>query len=294
MSDVAKSEKPYTANCEVLPGMVVPEGITRWALGVEYAGGVFRGFQAQPHDPQTVQGHLQRALSSIANEEITLVCAGRTDAGVHATGQVVHFDTRAKRVERAFTLGMNTQLPDQVAVRWAQPVPMAFHARFSARHRTYRYIIENTPSRPAIQNGLVTWDKRRLDVDAMAEAAGKLVGEHDFSSFRAAQCQARNPIRTIEYLTLERYQNFIVIEIRANAFLHHMVRNIVGVLSAIGAGEKPVSWVDTVLSARDRTQAGVTAPAAGLYLVSVGYPEAFTLPNTTPGPSFLPLPLHRS
>ncbi len=286
--------KPYSRNGEVLPGCPLPKGMQRVALGVEYTGLGFRGFQAQKHDPQTVQGFLHKALTNIANEPIELVCAGRTDAGVHATGQVVHFDTLAQRPGRAWTMGANTQLPDGVAITWAHSVDFSFHARFSARARTYRYIIQNTPSRPAIQNGLVTWDRRRLDLHAMQQAAKALEGEHDFSSFRAAQCQARSPVRRIDYISVRSLIPYIVIEIRANAFLHHMVRNIVGVLSAIAAGEKPVSWAAEVLSFKDRTKGGITAPPSGLYLVNVSYPDFNDLPVSDPGPGFLRLPFHTS
>jgi len=285
--------KTYSRNCEVLPGMAVPEGMTRWALGVEYNGTPFRGFQVQSHDPITVQGHLHTAISNVADEQIALVCAGRTDAGVHATGQVIHFDTLAQRPSRAWTLGANTQLPDAIAITWASPVNFDFHARFSAEHRVYRYVIQNTPSRPAIQNGAVTWDKRRLDLAAMRKAAAFLIGEHDFSSFRAAQCQARSPIRRVHYLEIHEIEPFIVIEICANAFLHHMVRNIVGVITTIAAGEQPVSWAQDVLNHRDRTKGGITAPAAGLYLVQVGFPSRFNLPMSRPGPGFMSLPLRQ-
>lgn len=283
--------KEYSRNCEVRADTLVPSDMQRIALGVEYNGNGFRGFQAQKHDPITVQGFLQKALSEIADESIELVCAGRTDSGVHATAQVVHFDTLATRPDRAWTMGINTKLPDGISVTWSQRMPFDFHARFSAQSRTYRYIIQNTQSRPAIQNGQVTWDKRRLDVKAMQLAANILIGEHDFSSFRAAQCQAKNPTRTINYLTVREYGCFIVTEISANAFLHHMVRNIMGVLLTVAADERPVSWVKQVLAAKDRTQAGITARAAGLYLVSVDYPNSFNLPSVEPGPGFLYLPL---
>ncbi|WP_317929933.1 tRNA pseudouridine(38-40) synthase TruA [Halioxenophilus sp. WMMB6] len=263
----------------------------RIALGVEYNGGLFRGFQVQKHDPKTVQGMLHLALSDIAAEPIELVCAGRTDAGVHASGQVIHFDTMAERPLKAWTMGVNTKLPDQIAVQWSKAVPFSFHARFSAQSRTYRYIILNSPTRPGIQNGLVTWDKRCLDLTVMRQAAALLEGEHDFSSFRAAQCQAKSPVRTIHYLKIIEHSPFIIIEVSANAFLHHMVRNIVGVLTTIAAGEKPLSWVNHVLEARDRCQGGVTAPAAGLYLVNVAYPGNFGLPGSRPGPGFLEIPL---
>lgn len=264
----------------------MPVGMHRVALGIEYDGNGFAGFQAQKFAVETVQGSLEKALSNIANEPITLVCAGRTDAGVHASGQVVHFDTLAERPERAWRMGVNTQLPDAISVNWVQPVEPQFHARFSAQARTYRYLIYNRPSRPGILAGKVTWDRRRLDLAAMQSAARVLVGRHDFTSFRAAQCQARNPVREILHLDLARRGDLIVVEVKATAFLHHMVRNIVGVLLAVGAGEKPIDWIVDVLAAKDRCQAGVTAPAAGLYLVAVDYPATFGLPQQLPGPFF--------
>ncbi len=269
----------------------MPEGMRRIALGVEYDGRSFAGFQVQKFAVDTVQGSLEKVLSSIANEPITLVCAGRTDAGVHATGQVVHFDTLAERPERAWRMGVNTQLPDSISVRWAMEVSPGFHARFSAQSRTYRYLIDNQRSRPGILNGKVTWDRRRLNIEAMQTAARYLVGKHDFSSFRASQCQARSPIREIEHLHIVSRGSLIVIEVKATAFLHHMVRNIVGVIAAVGAEEKPVEWVEEVLAARDRRCAGVTAPPHGLYLVAVDYPSAFTLPTQAPGPFFLSEPV---
>lgn len=287
-----RQAKPYTRNCEIQPHMVLPEGLYRMALGVEYQGSEFRGFQVQPHDERTVQGHLHAALSNIANEPITLVCAGRTDSGVHATGQVVHFDCVNPRPVKAWLMGVNTKLPDAIAVRWARHVPLDFHARFSATHRTYRYVIQNTKTRPGILRNAVTWDKRRLNLAAMDAAAQQLVGEHDFSAFRASICQANSPVRSIHYISIRQLSDYVVIEVRANAFLHHMVRNLVGVLGAIAAGEKPVAWAAQVLASRDRTQAGVTAPAAGLYLVDVGYDSAFDLPRLALGPGFMELPLH--
>ncbi|GAB2196082.1 tRNA pseudouridine(38-40) synthase TruA [Sessilibacter sp. MAH4] len=285
------ARKEYSPNCEILPGMTVPANVRRIALGVEYDGSVFRGFQIQPHDPQTVQQALHDSLSDIANEPISLVCAGRTDSGVHASGQVIHFDLTVDRPERAWTLGVNTKLPDQIAVKWAKSVDLSFHARFSAGSRTYRYIIQNTPARPGIFNKKVTWDKRTLDIQSMYQASQLLVGEHDFSSFRASQCQAVSPIRRVHYIDIGVMHDFIIIEIQANAFLHHMVRNIVGVLLTIGAGEKPLGWMQEVLDAKDRTAGGVTAPPHGLYLVHVEYPAHFAIPTPIPGPGFLTHPL---
>jgi tRNA pseudouridine38-40 synthase len=284
-------QKPYSRNCEILKPGVFPEGMTRVALGVEYNGARFHGFQSQPHTENTVQGRLQQALSKVADEEITSVCAGRTDAGVHATNQVIHFDTLAQRPDKAWVMGVNTKLPDEISVRWACRVPETFHARFSARQRTYRYLICNTASRPALGVDQLTWDKRSLDHQLMHEAAQVLVGRHDFSSFRASLCQAKSPVRTIDYVHVVRRGDLIVLEIRANAFLHHMVRNIVGTLLAVGSGEKPLEWLEEVLLARDRNQAGVTAKPNGLHLVWVDYPQEVELPIMNPGPMCVPEPL---
>jgi len=226
-------------------------------------------------------------LSRVANESIKLVCAGRTDAGVHATNQVIHFDTLASRPDRAWLRGANTYLPEGVSIRWVKQVAPQFHARFSARSRTYRYILYNTSTPSALLRRYVTWDRRKLDLDAMSPAAQILIGEHDFSAFRAAQCQARNPVRQMQRIDIKKKNDFIIIEVQATAFLYHMVRNIVGVLSAIAAGEKPVKWIEDVLASRDRRCAGVTAPADGLYLVDIEYDPHFALPKMQQGPYFI-------
>ncbi len=284
-------QKPYKRNGEILERGVFPEGMHRVALGVEYNGGKFHGFQKQLSGVDTVQARLELALSKVANEDITLVCAGRTDAGVHGTNQIVHFDTRANRPVKAWTRGVNTALPDTVSVKWAQPVVPEFHARFSALHRTYRYVIANTYTRPALAYEQLTWVRETLDLDAMRKAAQQLVGEHDFSSFRAAQCQAKSPVRRIHYVHIVRRGDLIVVEVQANAFLHHMVRNIMGVLLAVAKGDKPSGWVTEVLAAKDRSSADVTAKPNGLHLVSVCYPEHFNLPLVSPGPIFVHEPL---
>ena len=259
----------------------------RIALGIEYSGHLFHGFQSQKHDTQTVQQGLEKAISHIANEPLHIVCAGRTDAGVHATQQIIHFDTLATRPESAWLRGANTQLPEGIAIRWMQAVQPQFHARFSARSRTYRYVIYNTNTPSALLNHYVTWDRRRFDVDAMAAAAQALIGEHDFSAFRAVQCQARNPVRHMHHISVSRQNDFIVVEVKATAFLYHMVRNIMGVLMSIAAGEKPIIWAKQVLESRDRRCGGVTAPADGLYLVAVEYDSGFNLPAVDVGPYFL-------
>ncbi|MFO1371930.1 MAG: tRNA pseudouridine(38-40) synthase TruA [Candidatus Competibacteraceae bacterium] len=253
----------------------------RVALGVQYDGAEFRGWQAQRPGVRTVQACLEQALAQVANHPIHLVCAGRTDAGVHGVGQVVHFDTVALRSARSWVLGGNANLPLDLSLSWACAVPDEFHARFSALSRRYRYLIYNQPYRSALWRQRATWCYCPLDVGQMDTAGQMLVGEHDFSSFRAAECQARHPIREIYQLTVQRHGDLVVLEVEANAFLHHMVRNIAGVLMAIGAGEQPLEWAREVLEHRDRTQGGVTAPAEGLYLLAVRYPERFALPTAT-------------
>lgn len=250
----------------------------RIALGVEYDGGAFRGWQRQQPGVRTIQECLERAIARVADQPIETVCAGRTDAGVHAWGQVVHFDTSAERPPRAWILGCNSYLPDDVSVTWARAMPVTFHARFSALARRYRYQILNRPSRSALLGRRWTWVYRPLALAPMQQAARAFLGEHDFSSFRAAECQAKSPVRRVEQILLWQQGEAIVLEIEANAFLHHMVRNIVGVLLAIGSGERPVAWAGEVLAARDRRCAGVTAPPQGLCLLQVRYNSAFPVP----------------
>lgn len=271
--------------------MSLPDGVRRVALAVEYHGASFRGFQQQPNGVLTVQDSLQVALSKVANEAIIVACAGRTDAGVHATNQLVHFDTRAERTQRGWTAGVNANLPDGIAITWAAPVPAQFHARFSARARTYRYIIYNSSIRPALMSDQLTWCREPLQVERMRDAAQHLLGEHDFTSFRATQCQAHHPRREIKRIDVAQRGKLIVIEITANAFLHHMVRNIAGALMRVGKGWAETEWVAEVLAAQDRTKAAETAPPFGLYLVNVHYPAEFDLPEFAPGPCFLAEPL---
>lgn len=266
----------------------MPEGMQRIALAVEYNGADFHGLQAQQAGVRTIQAELEKALSSIADEAITIVCAGRTDAGVHATQQIIHFDTLSQRPLKAWVQGANARLPRSVSIQWVKPVTEDFHARFSAFNRTYRYHIYSNTVRPALANDQVTWFKRRLDLRRMVEAGRCLVGEHDFTSFRSSQCQAQSPVRTVEYLRWVEQQGLIVLEIKANAFLHHMVRNFMGTLLTVGAGDREVAWVKTVLDARDRNRASATAPAAGLYLVEVGYDSKFELPDVARYPLHLP------
>ncbi len=266
---------------------IAAPGVFRIALGVEYAGGRYRGWQRQQPGVPSVQAALEKALSQVAAESVSVLCAGRTDAGVHASGQVVHFDTRVERPLKAWVMGANASLPPDISVTWAKVMPADFHARFKACARRYRYVIYNDPIRPAHLAGEVTWNHRPLDVARMREAARLLVGTHDFTSFRAVQCQAKSPVKTVHHLEVLEHGRFIVVDVRANAFLHHMVRNFAGVLMTIGAGEREPEWVREVLEARDRRAGGVTAHPFGLYLVRVEYPEAFELPERYLGPHFL-------
>lgn len=274
---------------EVVPAAaeVAAAGVSRIALGVEYKGARYRGWQRQEAGVPSVQEALEKALSKVAAELVSVICAGRTDAAVHASGQVVHFDTRVERPLKAWVMGANANLPGDISVTWAQPMPAHFHARFSAVARRYRYVIYNDPVRPAHLAEEITWNHRPLDVARMRQAAEALVGTHDFTSFRAVQCQAKSPIKTIHHLRVIEHGRFIVLDVRANAFLHHMVRNIAGVLMTIGAGEREPQWVAEILAARDRRSGGVTAHPYGLYLVRVEYPEEFALPARYLGPHFL-------
>jgi len=251
----------------------------RIAMGVEYDGSEFCGWQIQPQGGvRTVQGCVEQALSAVANQALRVHCAGRTDTGVHGLGQVIHFDSPVERSMYSWVFGANANLPADVSILWAQEVDDAFHARFSARRRGYRYVIFNRRIRPAVTARHLSWEYRPLDEQRMAQAARHLLGEHDFSSFRAYACQAKHPVRTIHELIVQRDGERVIIDIEANAFLHHMVRNIAGVLMTIGAGEREAAWIDEVLAARDRQLGGVTAPPQGLTLMSVGYPEEFSLP----------------
>ena len=261
--------------------------MSRIAVGIEYDGSAYAGWQSQP-GTITIQQALEKALSVIAAEPVSLTCAGRTDAGVHAWGQVAHFDTCATRAARSWVLGANSELPKDLSVSWAMPVPAHFHARYSAYARTYRYVVLNRDVRSALLARRVTWIHQRLDEAAMTHAARFLEGEHDFSAFRSSACQAKSPIRRLERLSVERRNEFLFIEVTANAFLHHMVRNIAGLLITVGKGEQPPQWALDVLRAKDRRQAAATAPATGLYLLSVRYPAAFGLPPAWAAEGFAP------
>ena len=264
----------------------VPLPLVKIALGIEYDGSKYYGWQRQ-NEVRSVQEKLEKALSQVANEPINVFCAGRTDAGVHGTGQVVHFETRAVRKDAAWTLGVNANLPPDIAVRWVKAVPPDFHARFSATARRYRYILYNHRLRPAVLSRGATHYHQPLDADRMQRAAQSLLGENDFTSFRAVQCQSRTPWRNVMHIQVARYGAYVVVDIKANAFVHHMVRNIVGSLLEVGAGNQPESWIGELLAAKDRTLAAATARAEGLYLVAVDYPARFDLPVLPMGPLFL-------
>jgi tRNA pseudouridine38-40 synthase len=255
----------------------------RIALGVEYDGSRFCGWQSQP-DGRTVQDTLQRALGGIAGENaaaepISVIAAGRTDTGVHALEQVVHFDTLVERPLTAWVRGVNALLPDSIAVRWAHPVPDEFHARFSAHGRSYRYLLINRAVRPAIQSGKVGWFHAPLDVTAMQTAAQHLLGEHDFSAFRAAECQAKSPVKRLQQLDIRRQGDMLIFDVSADAFLHHMVRNMVGCMVYVGKGKYPPDWLAEVLAGRERSLAAPTFAPDGLYLRHIKYDEKWGLPQ---------------
>jgi tRNA pseudouridine38-40 synthase len=255
------------------------------ALGLEYDGSQFNGWQSQTNGP-TVQEAVEAALSQVADHPVKTICAGRTDAGVHALGQVAHFETHAQRSQRSWVLGGNANLPPGIAVTWARHIADDFHARFSAISRRYRYVILNRWVRPAVLRGRVTWYRQPLDEGRMQAAAAHLIGQHDFTSFRALACQAKNPIRAVYELSIGRECDCVYIDVHANAFLYHMVRNIAGVLMTIGAGERPPSWTAELLRLRNRSRGGVTAPADGLYLVHVDYDPRFGLSHGFVLPKF--------
>ena len=249
----------------------------RIALGIEYDGTAYNGWQRQ-RTGDGVQERVEQALSKVADEPIEIICAGRTDTGVHASGQVVHFDTNSERSSRGWLLGANSDLPDDVNVTWAQPVSDNFHARFAAVARSYRYLILNRFERSALHRNRAWWVYDPLDIGPMQEAAKFLLGEHDFSGFRAAACQASTAVRKISHLSLTRRGPWIELEVTANAFLQHMVRNITGTLVAIGRGDEAPGWAADILQSRDRKKGGIAAPPHGLTLVSVAYPDEFDLP----------------
>jgi len=251
----------------------------RIALCLEYDGRGFCGLQSQP-DGCGVQDALEHALRAVGGETIAIVAAGRTDAGVHATAQIVHFDTQVERPDSAWGRGVNAHLPRASAVLWAQPVTAEFHARFAAHARHYTYLLQNRAQRPGLFAGRVGWYHRPLDADAMAAAAQALVGTHDFSAFRAAECQAKSPVKTLRALDIARQGDCVRFDFTATAFLHHMVRNIVGALIYVGAGRQPVTWIAEILAARDRTRAAPTFAPDGLYFTGAEYDPVHGLPAT--------------
>lgn len=254
----------------------------RLAVGIEYDGTRFAGWQHQP-GLATIQDAVQKALSAVADHPVTVTAAGRTDAGVHACAQVAHFDTVASRPVRGWVLGANSHLPPDIAINWALEVDRSFHARHTAQGRRYRYCMLRRATRPALLRDRVCWIRSPLDASAMHEAAQALVGEHDFSAFRAVECQSTTAMRHVDAITVKNDEALVVIEISANAYLHHMVRNIAGSLLMVGAGERPREWIAETLASRDRTRAGITAPASGLYLWSVRYPKSLQIPEPVHG-----------
>ena len=258
----------------------------RYALGVEYDGKNYCGWQRQKN-VIGVQQRLEEALSTVADEQIEVVCAGRTDTGVSATNQVVHFDTAKIRKNTAWTIGVNAHLPKDIAVTWVKEVSDDFHARFSATARRYRYLIYNYRLRSALLQSGITSCHYPLDEKLMHQGAQYIIGKQDFTSFRTVHCQSHSPIRTIEYCQVSRMGEYILVDVKANAFLHHMVRNIVGSLMRVGQAQETTQWMKEVLDAKNRCVAGMTAPAEGLYFVDVDYPEHFELPKRPLGPLFL-------
>lgn len=258
----------------------------RYALIVSYHGQAFHGWQSQGHSIRTAQAQLEAALAKVAAEPIKVQAAGRTDAGVHATRQVVHFDTQACRADKAWVMGVNSHLPEDLAVAWAGRVPEDFHARYSALARRYLYLIYNHPVRPALFASGLTHEHQPLDHQAMHQGAQLLLGERDFTSFRAAGCQSATPMREVRHARVSRQDRLVLLDLEANAFLYQMVRNIAGALIEVGQGRRPPRWIAQLLEAKDRTLAAKTAPASGLYLIDAKYPPAFALP---PGPALPPL-----
>jgi len=259
----------------------VSKASRRLAIGLEYDGTSYAGWQQQTGLP-TIQDSLQKVLSAVADHPVVAVGSGRTDAGVHAVGQVAHFETTAERPVRGWVLGANSHLPSDIAVNWAMEVDASFHARHTAQARVYRYCMLRRATRPALQRDRICWTRATLDVDAMHKAAQALVGEHDFTSFRSAECQSPTAMRHIDSISVTGEGPLVIMEVSANAYLQHMVRNIAGTLLQVGAGERPPAWVGETLAARDRTRAGITAPAGGLYLWRVRYPPSLQIPELAP------------
>lgn len=271
-----------------MPSSPLESSQTRIALGVSYNGRGYDGWQSQPSG-RTVQDQLERALTRFsAHGAVNTLCAGRTDAGVHGLMQVVHFDTTLDRLENAWVRGTNSFLPDDIAVQWAREVPQSFHARASARSRRYAYVLLESPVRPSADTGQVGWVFRPLALEPMAQAAQALLGEHDFSSFRAARCQAHSPVKRLMRLDISRRGSYWRFEFEATAFLHHMIRNIMGCLIAIGSGSRPAAWMTEVLNARSRDAAAPTFSPDGLYFLGPVYDAGLALPERTPAFDWLP------
>ena len=268
-------------------GQALPAGVSRFAAIVQYQGADFCGFQRQKHSP-SVQQELEQALSYVANCPVKLHCAGRTDTAVHASHQVIHFDTSAQRSGYSWVQGANSQLPDSISLIWADKITPDFHSRFSAGARTYRYVIDNSPTRPAIMSGAVTWVKKPLDISLMQQSCEYLLGEQDFSAFRGSGCQSNSPCRNVHSAKVFRRGNLVIFGITANAFLLHMVRNIVGSLIEVGTARQKPLWIQQLLAQGDRCKSAATAAPDGLYLVAVDYPAKFRLPVLAKGPVFLP------
>ncbi len=259
----------------------------RLALGVSYGGQGYEGWQSQLSG-RTVQDHLQKALTAFARHPVSTICAGRTDAGVHGLMQVVHFDTPLDRPTNAWVRGPNSLLPDDIAVQWAQPVPDSFHARGSAIARRYAYVLLQSPIRPSVERGRIGWAFRPLDEAAMQAAAQRLIGTHDFTSFRASQCQAKTPVKTLRRIDIARRGAYWRFEFEADAFLHHMIRNLMGCLLVVGRGEQPVEWISEVLQARNRKVAAPTFSPDGLYFLGPRYEDHWGLPERTAAYDWLP------
>lgn len=253
----------------------------RYAACIEYCGFHYAGWQLQKNAP-SVQAEVERAISEVADHNVRVVTAGRTDTGVHGIGQIVHFDTASQRSQENWLRGVNTSLPDDIALIWTHPVSDDFHARFGARQRWYRYVLLNRAVSPSYLHGRVAWHRFPLSLEPMQRAACDLLGAHDFSAFRAAGCQSKNPVKDLRTLEVNQRGHWIWFDVVADGFLHHMVRNLVGVLCRIGQGEEPVSWARHVLASRDRRQGGVTFPPDGLYLVKVDYDPEHKLPPPPP------------
>lgn len=251
----------------------------RYACGIEYDGYGFLGFQTQVQEP-TIQNSLEKAIAKVANHDVRLICSGRTDTGVSATAQVIHFDSDVNRSEYQWIMGVNTNLPPGISLLWIKEVSDEFHARFSAIQRSYQYTIINRWIRPALNRHSVTWEKLPLDADKMHQAAQYLLGKHDFDAFRSSACQSKTPVKTIDSISVKRSGNKVIMDVAASGFLHHMIRNIIGTLLPIGRGDKPIESMQSILLSKDRTLAGITASPNGLSFNCVKYPKHFNLPET--------------